>query len=290
MVGLKNVKEQIMDQILFFLQGGNNCGSTNCYDCTHKLPCVKGQQDMLHTVITGTPGVGKTEVGKILGSIYKAMGILSVGHFTVVSRADLVGEYLGQTTIKTKNMIKSCKGGVMFIDEAYALGNKEQRDSFSKECIDALNQSMSEERDFMCIIAGYKDELENCFFKYNEGLRRRFTFRYDLVSYSSDELKEIFELKVKAAGYTLDNTNEDNCKEITAIFKKNKKYFPNNGGDIETLFLNCRIMHCRNIIKNKGKRKFIISIDDIIKGMSRYIKNRNYKENMEDGVNGSLYV
>jgi len=165
MVGMANVKEHMVDQILFFLQGFNvitRCGK--CTDCTFGLACIKTQTEMLHTVITGPPGVGKTELGKILGKVYKELGILSNDTFKLVTRSDLIAGYLGQTAIKTQKVIDEAKGGVLFIDEAYSLGNAELRDSFSKECIDTLNQNLSERRDFLCIIAGYKEELEKCFF------------------------------------------------------------------------------------------------------------------------------
>ena len=134
MVGMQNIKRQVVDHIIFFLQKLNErekCGTClNCnfgYKCNNKL-----NNDMLHTVITGPPGVGKTEVGKILGKIYKAMGVLSKGHMNIATRSDLVGKYLGHTAAKTQAFINKCRGGVMFIDEAYALGNNEGRDSFSK--------------------------------------------------------------------------------------------------------------------------------------------------------------
>ena len=161
-----------MNQIVFFLQGLNQkerCGS--CIDCSYNLPCPTNlNDDMLHTVITGSPGTGKTELGKILGKVYKAMGVLSNGTFHIAKRSDLIGRFQGHTAVKTQEFIDKCKGGVMFIDEAYSLGNKEQRDTFSKECIDTINQNLTERRDFLCIIAGYRKELNKCFFAYNPGL------------------------------------------------------------------------------------------------------------------------
>lgn len=277
LVGMKSVKESMVNQILFFLQGFNKkskCGI--CVDCVYNLPCSKNQDDMLHTVITGPPGTGKTILGNILAKVYKAMEVLSKGHFNVVSRSDLVGKYLGHTAAKTQSKIDECDGGVMFIDEAYSLGHEEGRDSFSKECLDTLNQNLTERRDFLCIIAGYKDDLEKSFFSMNDGLRRRFTFTYNMESYTPSELREIFELKIKMADWKL----EDNItKKLDIFFDNNKDNFPNYGGDMETLFLNCKITHCKRVLFEKPDKRRILNMDDIESGFENYIKNRGKNDN-----------
>jgi SpoVK/Ycf46/Vps4 family AAA+-type ATPase len=229
---------------------------------------------MLHTVITGPPGVGKTELGKILGKVYKAMGILSKGHVNIARRPDLIAKYLGQTAPKTQSFIDKCKGGVMFIDEAYSLGNPEGRDSFSKECIDTINQNLTERRDFLCIIAGYEDSLESSFFSYNEGLKRRFSFKYNIEKYTGEELYEIFIMKINKEGWEYIDKND----KLIDFFKKNNESFPRFGGDIETLFLKTKIMHSRRIMfKNPNLRKKI-SYDDVIKGFDKFKSNRKTKE------------
>ena len=153
MIGMKKVKRNIVDQIIYYLQGIDDKNN-----------------DMLHCVIEGPPGVGKTEVAKILGKIYRKLGILTSDIFKIVKRSDLIGGYLGQTAIKTQKVLDECNGGVLFIDEAYSLGNVEGRDSYSKECIDTLTAYLSEnKRNFICIIAGYKEALKSCFFNMNEG-------------------------------------------------------------------------------------------------------------------------
>ena len=315
MVGLGNVKSHIVDQILFFLRGYNKNNKCNmCVDCSYNLPCAKNLDDMLHTVITGPPGVGKTQMGKILAKVYKEMGILSKGHFKLVTRSDLIAKYLGQTAVKTQEVIDECMGGVMFIDEAYSLGHSEGRDSFSKECLDTLNQNLSEKRDFLCIIAGYKDELDKCFFSMNDGLKRRFTFRYDIEGYSSCELLDIFVSKIEMGGWKTDfNTNNtestENREEMEKFFEENKNNFPNYGGDIETLFLNSKIAHCRKIkfdepsqvssttehdsiqenessneikkitVNTVNKVNFnerILTVEDIKDGMDMYLSSRQY--------------
>lgn len=295
MVGMENVKNQIVNQILFFIRGFNKvtkCGS--CVDCVYNLPCAKNQDEMLHTVITGPPGTGKTQMGKILGQVYKEMGILENGELKLVTRSDLVAKYLGQTAKKTQDVIDSCKGGVMFIDEAYALGHSEGRDSFSKECLDTLNQNLSERRDFLCIIAGYADQLEECFFTMNEGLRRRFTFRYDITGYSSDELMKIFELKADASGWQMCYNvagQEDQITNVESFFRMNHRSFPNFGGDMETLILSCKIVHSRGMTDSAPLSR-VITLRDLEEGFKNYIEGRRYdkainKDDDEESV--SIY-
>ena len=282
MIGMKEVKENMVNQIIFFLQKLNvksKCGT--CHDCLLKFSCRnnnnKINDDMLHTVVSGPPGVGKTELGKILGKVYKAMGILSTGEFFIAKRADLIAKYLGQTAHKTQQFIDKCKGGVMFIDEAYSLGEKETRDSFAKECLDTLNQNLSERRDFLCIIAGYDDALDACFFAYNEGLKRRFSFKYTISGYSYDELADIFLTKVNGADWEYVGTKD----ELQQFFKKNEKEFPRFGGDMETLFLKTKITHARRIFfKNDSDRKKI-TIDDVKKGFDNFHGHRKSKNHDE---------
>ena len=181
MIGLNSLKVSIMDQILYYIQDLHGIGDSN-------------NGDFLHTVIYGPPGTGKTEVAKIMGKIFSKMGLLKRNVFRKATRADLIAGYLGQTAIKTKEVIKDCLGGVLFIDEAYSLGNPEKRDSFAKECIDTLCEALSDHKDnLMVIIAGYEDELNTCFFNYNQGLDSRFTWRFKTNDYTPIELKYIFE-------------------------------------------------------------------------------------------------
>jgi hypothetical protein len=160
---------------------------------------------MLHTVIEGPPGVGKTELGKILAEMYSALGVIKSNKFKLVKRTDLIGKYLGHTAEKTQSVIDDADGGVLFIDEAYSLGAQDGGDSFAKECIDTINQNLSEnKKKFICIIAGYPDELEKSFFGYNPGLHRRFPFRYSIEGYSSKELSQIFVKKLNDANWRMD--------------------------------------------------------------------------------------
>ena len=165
MIGLSNLKLSIMDQILYFIQ------------ISIKMVIVNPMT--LCTLLFMDPlGTGKTEVAKLMGKIFSKMGVLSKNVLKRLYVLTFIAGYLGQTAIKTKDMVKDCLGGVLFIDEAYALGNPEKRDSFAKECIDTLCEALSDHKDnLMVIIAGYEEELKSCFFDYNQGLDSRFTWR-----------------------------------------------------------------------------------------------------------------
>jgi hypothetical protein len=289
LIGMTTIKEAMVDQILFFLQKLNQKERCNkCIRCTLNMECLKQvatNDDMLHTIVSGPPGVGKTELGKILGKVYKAMGILTKGHFNIARRSDLIAKYLGQTAAKTQDFIDKCKGGVMFIDEAYSLGNPEGRDSFSKECLDTLNQNLSERRDFLCIIAGYEDALDSSFFAYNDGLKRRFSFKYSIEGYDYKELCDMFKLRVKNEGWSFDGDDT----ELEAFFKTSHKEFPRFGGDIETLFLKAKIMHSRRIIFKSVDSRKKINMTDIEKGFKNFSSHRAIKiEPMSDAAK-SMY-
>jgi AAA+ superfamily predicted ATPase len=257
MVGLHDVKKTLVHQILYFLQDFHD-------------------NEMLHTVIQGPPGVGKTMLAGILGEIYKKMKVFKTEDdgspkLIIARRSDLIGEYLGTTAMKTQKVIDESKGGVLLIDEAYALGNKDGRDSYSKECIDTLNQNLSENKgNFLCIIAGYKEALNNNFFNYNEGLRRRFPFVYNIESYTHVELCNIL--------YDIFRRDKWICQRDKRILQCLKKInFKNMAGDIETLALKIKMEHSRRVLfLQKNKKKVIKLID---------VKNALEKFKDEDEVN-----
>lgn len=277
MIGMKRVKKNIINQLTYFLKGNKNNKCNNCINCSENLPCLINNDEMLHTVITGPPGVGKTELGKILGKIYRCLGILSKGNFYSATRTDLIAKYQGQTAIKTQEFIDKCEGSVMFIDEAYSLGHSEDKDSYSKEAIDVINKNLTEKRNFLCIIAGYKNSLDKCFFSLNDGLKRRFTFRYDIENYTAEELMEIFLLKLEKNNMSLDKNINKNT--LVNIFKTNYNHFKNYGGDIETLLLKSRIENAKRTFLKKENN--IINISDIKNAIEELKKSRESKKNDE---------
>jgi SpoVK/Ycf46/Vps4 family AAA+-type ATPase len=253
----------------------------------------------MHTVIYGPPGSGKTEIAKIIGAIYSRMGILKKGTFKKVTRSDLIAGYLGQTAIKTRDIIEDCIGGVLFIDEAYALGNPEKKDSFAKECIDTLCEALSNHKhEIMVIIAGYETELNECFFSYNQGLESRFTWRFKTDNYEAEDLHNIFLKKVKDIGWSIKDTDTDTTNTNTSKnniqvewFKKNISSFPYFGRDIETLLAKTKIAHSKRLFGKKHKNQ--ISFGDLEKGFRMYSKNENIKRKEREQMNlilSSIYV
>ncbi len=278
MIGMKDLKENIIDQIIFYIQN------------LHTLNAgIKGN-DFMHTVIYGPPGTGKTEIAKIIGSIFSKLGVLTKGTFKKVTRADLIAGYLGQTALKTRDVIKESLGGVLFIDEAYSLGNEEKKDSFSKECIDTLCEALSDHKDnLMVIIAGYETDLNNCFFNYNQGLNSRFTWRFKTDEYTGDDLYKIFIKKVNDGGWSLDENSNINTK----WFEKNKSHFKFYGRDIETLFAKTKIVHSRRVFCLEQSIKKKITLKDLDKGLEIFLRNETSKHKEKErfeSIISSMYI
>ena len=239
----------------------------------------------LNQIFYGPPGTGKTETAKIMGKIFSKMGILKRGTFKKATRSDLVAGYLGQTALKTRDLIKECLGGVLFIDEAYALGNPEKRDSFAKEAIDTLCEGLSDhKKDLMVIIAGYEDELKSCFFNYNAGLESRFTWRFKTDDYKPNELMLIFKKKVLDSNWSLEN--DKTLSE--SWFEEKMPYFKYYGRDMETLFSKCKIAHSRRVFCKPEKFKTVLNKTDLDKGFKIYTDNDEVKQRKKD-INPTIY-
>lgn len=260
MIGMNKVKEDIFDMIIYYLQGFE-----------------KNNNNMLHSVIEGPPGVGKTKLGKILAGVYCGLGIIPSNRFKYVKATDLIGDHVGATKHMTQEVIDEADGGVLFIDEAYALSSNDNKDPYGKECIDTINFNLSEnKKKLIVIIAGYPDHLDKYFFSFNPGLARRFPFKFRIDAYTADELKEIFIDKLRKFGwkFRLSVTTD----KLNSFFKTNEKEFPNYGGDIENFFKSCQFAHSKRMIGKNPNQRRKFDFDDIKGGLEKFKKNKRNNE------------
>lgn len=261
MIGLKDVKQSIFDEILPILQGLDDKNT-----------------DWYHSVIKGPPGVGKTKLCGILAKIYKSLGILTTDKVHSVKPDDLVAGYVGQTAIKTRKRLEEAIGGVLLIDEAYAFGDDEQRDSFKKEALDILTSFLSERgHEFICIIAGYKDALERRFFAMNEGIARRFRIHYEIKAYEPGDMNLIFQKICKEGRWSIASSSD-----FTQFFKDNSDKFPHFGGDCLSLFTFAKKAHSKRLMAITTKdeletTKKKLNLSDITNGFTLYCERNGYK-------------
>jgi uridine kinase len=267
MVGMKELKTNVIEQIIYFIQ-----------------ELHVDSPDFMHTVIYGPPGTGKTEIAKIIGKIFSNIGLLSKDTFKKVTRSDLIAGYVGQTALKTRDVINNSLGGVLFIDEAYSIGNNEKKDSYSKECIDTICEALSNHKqDLMVIIAGYENELNQCFFNYNQGLQSRFAWRFKTDEYSGKDLHDIFVKKVNELKWTI-NDNENGIKITPTWFEKNIEHFKNHGRDIECLLAKTKIAHSKRVFCKDAKDKKKLTLQDLDNGLELYLKNNELQKSRNDDL------
>lgn len=203
LIGLNNVK-QLVYEIKAFVEIQQHRAKEG----------LTNEPLVLHMIFKGNPGSGKTTVARILGNIFKGLGVLSKGHLVEVERADLVGEYIGHTAIKTREHVKRALGGILFVDEAYSLARGGNKD-FGKESIDCLVKLMEDYRDdLVLILAGYRDEMD-AFLRSNPGLRSRFPIQIDFPDYSLEQLMDIANVFLVARDYRLSaSAREELCHQL----------------------------------------------------------------------------
>ena len=205
----------------------------------------------LHLVFSGNPGTGKTTVARILGKLYKEIGILSTGQMIETDRSGLVAGYVGQTAIKTQKKIQEAMGGVLFIDEAYMLN--QEGENYGQEAIDTILKAMEDHRDeFIVIVAGYTDLMRE-FIDSNPGLKSRFNKFFEFPDYTVDELQQIFDLQCKKYQYKLDEDAKKAVKEEIIKLEAEKGENFANAREVRNLF--------EKIITNQATR--VAAIEDV---------------------------
>lgn len=225
LVGLENVKQQVHDLIDY-----------NKIQHLRVKNGLKKSNKTLHMAFLGNPGTAKTTVARIVGRMYKSIGLLSKGQFIEASRTDLIAEYQGQTAIKVKRLINRAKGGVLFIDEAYSITENNHSDSYGRECLTELTKALEDYRnDMVVIVAGYTNLMEQ-FFESNPGLKSRFNTFISFNDYSLDELVQIFNYICNQNDYYAEEQAIEKVRDLLQIELNEKDGHFSNGRLIRNLF------------------------------------------------------
>ena len=237
LIGLEAVKEKVNDLIIYQkVQKMRN---------EAHLYAVKGT---MHLVFTGKPGTGKTTVARIVGRMYKQIGLLSKGHFIEVSRTDLIAGYQGQTALKVKKVIEKALGGVLFIDEAYSITENNHSDSYGRECLTELTKALEDYRDdLVVIVAGYTEPMNN-FFNSNPGLKSRFNTFIEFEDYKVEELREILIKMCRSNDYELSEELIRKIKEFLENQVANKDENFANGRMIRNIYDDLVMNHAKRVI------------------------------------------
>lgn len=230
LTGMESVKLQLRELVQFCLLQQERS--------SHGL---KVQRAGLHMVFTGNPGTGKTSVARLIGELMQGLGWLSKGHFTEVSRADLVGRFVGHTAVKTTEILEKALGGVLFVDEAYMLTpgdalEADDDDTFGQEALDTILAYMENHRDdLLVIVAGYHEEMLR-FLESNPGLRSRFTRFLEFPDYSESELAQIFQQMADQQSYCLSPSCQQQLETLMEqTLRQSRKGF-GNGREVRNLF------------------------------------------------------
>lgn len=250
LVGLEEVKKVIKEIYAWIIVNKKR----------EKLGLKTGNQ-VLHMMFKGNPGTGKTTVARFLGKLFHKVEVLSKGHLIEAERADLVGEYIGHTAQKTRDLIKKANGGILFIDEAYSLARGGEKD-FGKEAIDTLVKHMEDKsHEFVLILAGYSKEMDY-FLSLNPGLESRFPIILEFPDYTVDQLIEIGKIILQERDYVLTPDAERRLRDHLVRVKsrlQNGRF--SNGRYIRNIIeKSIRVQAMRLVLHNDFNRKELMTI------------------------------
>ncbi len=244
-VGLNSVKQSMRD-FVDYLKFINE---------RKKLGLKTEETISMNSVFLGKPGTGKTTIARLLGKIFKAMGILQNGHVIEVDRSGLVGQFIGETAQKTDKVINEAVGGLLFIDEAYTLKKAGNQQDFGQEAIDVLLKRMDDKAgQFVIIAAGYPDEMTS-FINSSPGLKSRFTRFFQFEDYSPDELTEIFKGIAGKEDYQIEPEALDLLKkEFTRLYRIRDHSF-GNARLVRNIFNDAKVQHGKNFLRKPAAEK-----------------------------------
>ena len=273
LIGLKPVKTRIREVAALLL-----------VDRLRKKFKLSAETPTLHMCFTGNPGTGKTTVAMRMGEILKRLGYVREGHLVTVTRDDLVGQYIGHTAPKTKEVIKKAMGGVLFIDEAYYLYKPENERDYGQESIEILLQVMENNRDdLVVILAGYKDKMER-FFQSNPGMRSRIAHHIDFPDYSPVELLAIAKLMLTQQNYRFSVDGEKAFGEYLKLRMKLPHF--SNARSVRNALDRARLRQANRLFagsKKKLSKTDLITIEaDDVLASRVFTEGRTDTEDMED--------
>lgn len=241
LVGLSKVKSKVNDLIAF-----------QKVQLLRKEKGLHSPKSTMHLAFTGNPGTGKTTVARIVGRMYKKLGLLSIGHFMEVSRTDLIAGYQGQTAHKVKEVIEKAKGGVLFIEEAYSITENDHSDSYGRECLTELTKALEDYReDLVVIVAGYTEPMKQ-FFESNPGLKSRFNTFIEFDDYDANELMDILRFMSEKEDYVLTDRAQDVLKQLLFKATESSGIEFSNGRFIRNIFESMIMNHARRIVRVKS--------------------------------------
>ena len=233
-------------------------------ECRAKINLLNGH--FLHTLLLGNPGSGKTTFATLLVDVWDSIGIISKTRFKITKRSDFIGKYMGHSVAKTKKLIDSCKGGVIFIDEAYSLiSAKDGDDSFGKEVITEIVEAMSNpDRQVLFIMAGYEKDMKNMLSS-NDGLERRFGYVYRFKAAGAQLIQSIFINQLKLNSWKIAKNDR---KEVCEFFARNFKYLKHAGGSTKQLLFHAQQNSVCRQFPNKAEN--ILSLKDLEEGLKTF--------------------